>query len=121
LGANPDITMDNIRTLVMRVLAMAGHKPADLDTMVRSVWDILKSKGKVNEDLVDVNDEPTVPGWYLVDTHNGNICDGPFETSRQASERKAYPTETPQFWSGSEWTEDDISRRLAQLAGVNRY
>lgn len=95
----------------------------NFETIERTMIDLLDNNSPaIDEDLEDgdMNDDPTMPGWYLVDTGNGQVCDGPFETSRLASERKSYSSESPQFWNGSEWTEDDTTRRLAQLAGV-RY
>ncbi len=53
LGANPDITHQNIKGLVMRVLSMMKHRPADVDAMVKRVSDILSSQGKMNESVVD--------------------------------------------------------------------
>lgn len=88
------------------------------DTDIKNEYELWVNKPMTEDESTELNDDPTNPGWYLVDTQNGQVCDGPFETSRQAIERKSYPSESPQFWNGSEWTEDDSIVRMAQLAGV---
>lgn len=53
IGMYPDITPHNIKGMVMRVLGMMGHRPQDLDYVVKRTSEILAQAGKMNESAIN--------------------------------------------------------------------